>query len=878
MSTLIFALAGVLFSMPAAPAAPDSTGPVPDFSAEAYGNPESLLWPAYFWLWNAPLEESALRLQLHDMVAHGARSVCMLPMPHGFRPDSTNNSMDPDYLTEAYFERVRLAVDEAADLGMNWWLYDEGGWPSGLALGKVVEGHPELSRQRIVREEVPANVPFTVPGEALALVVEQPEAKVLRPGETWTASGEGARAFLYRIASEGASDLMNPDAVRRFLELTHEAYGKVLSPHFGKTIRLTFTDEPGTAMPRPPDFLPWTPGLDQLWQAQTSTPLLNALPELFTAPGKDSSPETARARIELYDLLSRRFADTYFGALEAWGREHGLASGGHLGGEDETLGAVKYSFGHLLRPLRRMDVPGVDLIWRQVFPGQGRQSNFPVAAATAAHQNGTRFAFSESFCVYGNGLTPEQMRWLVDYQYVRGINLIVMGCYPLSTRDHHMTGERPHFGAMNPLWDHLPEFHAYIARLGYALSVGVPKIHTALYYPVRDLWAWGAAAEEAVSTFEDAGAELMARQCAFDLVDDDVLAAADVGGGALIVGPMRYDTIVCGDVRWMAPESLARLEDFAQAGGRVLATGHIPTVDGTMEGNSVAPILSGTIEDLVGQVTPSVRLSPATRNLRTCVRSLEGQEIVMLFNEGEEAYTGVMAAAYPHVQTLDLQRGSMTTQSLDDEEVAVHLGAGESVVYLLSNDRVPAARPGGVPVAALEIRSEDLRVTGIRQYVAGSEDFEIVQPTITPPLPANAGDWNTWLSEDFSGEVDYTATIEIPESWGVSALRLETGPIEYAASVFLDGAPMGSLLWSPWQLDLQNCAPGKHQLVIRVANTLANELTSDRVSQAWAAKMGPGWPSPYHERALVFERESRGGGFTGPLYLRKIGGTEASGN
>ena len=160
-------------------AEPGSAAPLPSvalapsFDEAQFKEPEAVLWPAYFWLWNAPLDEEVLREQLRDMASHGARSVAMLPMPHGFRPDSTNNSMDPDYLTPEFFERVRFAVDEAAKLGMHWWLYDEGGWPSGRALGKVVEGHPELAATRLVRELVQPDTPFQVPADALALIVDR---------------------------------------------------------------------------------------------------------------------------------------------------------------------------------------------------------------------------------------------------------------------------------------------------------------------------------------------------------------------------------------------------------------------------------------------------------------------------------------------------------------------------------------------------------------------------------------------------------------------------------------------------------------------------------------------------------------------------------
>ena len=377
-----------------------SIGLIPDFNARDFQQPDAVLWPAYFWLWNATLDSERLRGQLEDMAAHDARSVCMLPMPHAFRPDSTNNGLDPDYLTSEYLERVRAAVDEAVRLGMTWWLYDEGGWPSGQALGKVVGGHPELTRRAITRERISADKLFSVPADALGLVVEGTEPKFVRPGDGWSPATPNETAYLYRTgAGSGAVDLLNPAATARFLGLTHESYASVLSKHFGKAVKFTFTDEPAVGMPQPPNSVPWFPGLQQAYEAQCGRSFLLDLPRFFVEPDERIPGAVARARVVLYDVMTRRFAEAYFERLKNWDRLHGLASGGHLGGDDETFGAVKYGYGHLLRQLRQMDVPGVDLIWRQLFPGLAGQSNFPVAAASAAHQNGTRFALSESFCV-----------------------------------------------------------------------------------------------------------------------------------------------------------------------------------------------------------------------------------------------------------------------------------------------------------------------------------------------------------------------------------------------------------------------------------------------------------------------------------------------
>ncbi len=857
----------VVLAAGAAWAAPDLTPPAA-LDLNQFKDPESVLWPGYFWLWNAPLDPDTLRAQLQDMAAHGARSVCMLPMPHGFRPDSTNNSLDPDYLTPEYFDRVRLAVEEAARLGMNWWLYDEGGWPSGQALGKVVEGHTELGVQRMVRERVEATAPYEVPKDAFALITDRVFPQSFAPGETWKPAGESA--WLYRVKQEGRPNLLNPDATKRFIELTHEGYRRVLGDYLGKTVRFTFTDEPGVPNLDVPKSIPWTQQMDALYSGRFGGDLKAILPRLFEEPGPDASPEVAKARIDFYDLWTGRFRDAYFGQLRDWAHGVGMGSGGHLNGEDETLNAVRYGFGQALRQLRAMDVPGVDVIWRQLFSGQPNPNHFPKYASSAAHQNGTRFAFTESFCVFGNGLTPAQMKWLIDYQFARGLNLFVGGCLPLSTRDHHMTGERPHFGPCNPLWDHLPGFHAYTARLGYLLSIGKPKITTALYYPARDMWALGLKAADAAGTQDQLAAALLARQCDFDLVDDDLLAGAKIEDGAVSAGAMRYDTIVCGNVRWMQPETRDTLLHFAQAGGKVLCLGAAPGVDGRPGAADAAWQVGADVDSLVRRVAPTVSLEPSAPGLRVAARTVTGGAIVALFNEAGGVYDGTLAADADHVCTLDVQTGGVAICPVADKRVVLHLEPGESRVFFMGGQPPTTTAPAQPTEDTLRI-DPDMIATPTRHYAVGEHDFEIVpSENKTGVSFAQATAWRDWLGEDYSGEAEYRVTFDLPESWANAPLQLETGPIQYAATVLLDGQAQGQMLWAPWRIALPPCTPGKHELVIRVANTLANELTSDRVKALWAEKKGPGWPSPYHERALVFERESRGGGLQGRVIIRLL--------
>lgn len=41
-----------------------------------------------------------------------------------------------------------------------------------------------------------------------------------------------------------SADLLNPEAVKAFIECTHERYYQYLSRHFGHTVIAMFTDEP----------------------------------------------------------------------------------------------------------------------------------------------------------------------------------------------------------------------------------------------------------------------------------------------------------------------------------------------------------------------------------------------------------------------------------------------------------------------------------------------------------------------------------------------------------------------------------------------------------------------------------------------------------
>ncbi len=818
------------------PAAPASVAPR-EFAWNSLKDPETLFWPSLFWWWNGTLDPALLREQISDMKAHDVRNVEMFFLSNDHRPGDYH--MDPDYLTPEFFQRVKFAVDEAARLDMDCWLYDEGAWPTG----RILRHRPDFASRYATCQ------------------------LAYRDGK-WTQMRDPS-SYVH-------ADFLDPKTTAVFIETTHQPYVDLLGPKLGSTVKFMFTDEPAYQYISLGRSIPWTPGGDALFQSRFGYNVLDdhLLDAFAVTDVSKLTPAQKKVRVDVFDFLSGRYRDTFFLPKRDWCRQHGLVHCGHLGGEDESLSPVRHGYGSAMRQLRTMDMPGVDAIWRQIFPGKRCEMNFPKLASSVIHQNGTALAFTESFAVYGSGLTPAEMKWVIDYQFVRGINIYLGSNYPVTTRDNSMTGERPRFSPVEPLWDFLPDFHRYVARLSYLIACGQPAIDTAVYYPLRDIWANGSPSDPALCTFNAISQALLDRQCDYDFIDDDVLSdpATHSDDGRLAVGPMRYRTIIVGPTQWITESARKRLDAFQAAGGHLIRLADPAQIDTAL-----------------AKITPTVQLDPPSPDIRTLLRRWPGGGAVFLFNEGEKPYSGRVSVALDGTPyQLDPVTG--TTHALPsavsgkesrgeggpETNIAIHtaplgLSPGQSALYLSATQPPPKLAP---PIASHSTQSLDLpdawtaRVD--RQYVVGEHDFEI-HPADNPQFkPVSLNPWAKTLSlgEDFSGWVTYRRTIDVPESMRSGRLLLDLAPLQYAARVSIDGRQIGRVLWSPWQIELPSLeGRARFVLEVQVTNTLANQLTSERVQKDWSNRKGPGWPTRYNAREIEFEKESRGGGLLGPVQL-----------
>jgi hypothetical protein len=846
------------------------------FDTLSFSRPPIDCYPGMFWNWNDRMDPQRIRKQLLDQQTHKCFTVAIVPLPRDFRPLTFGNHLDTEYLSDEYFSRYRLAMDEAKRLGMKAWLYDEGGWPSGSATGRVVKSDPSLAAQTLVAERrplAPDEKPLTPPG-AIASFVENGNVLVVCRIHRSTAEAN----YLHV-----ASDHLNPAATQRFIELTYEGYRRSIPDYLGSLIPWAFSDEATAPSFVPGKQMPWTDALPQIFRQKKGYDLVEALPLLLASPPGQTA-EAKRARIDFYDVWSALFQETYLLPIRDWCRAHGLLYGGHHSGEDETMGSALHGYGQILRAMRGMDLPGVDTIWRQLFPGQ-RNHHFPRYAGSVARQNGHN-AVTESFGVYGNGLTLAEMKWLVNFQYVRGCNRLVIESYPAGTSGNLMSGERPHFGPMNPLWQYQPIFQDYTARLGYMLSLGTGGGDVALYFPVRDFWAAAPAktSPEAQAN-DDVVLELEKHHVDFDFVDDDLLTPDAVVNGALHAGKMSYRTVVVSLARMMPSQTARTLAQFVRTGGTLVAVTSLPETGPAeprtfLQALETAPLHLGEErrvgkgrvvlvpkDELAQRVPSTLVLEPTADSLRVAARRLPSGMVYVITNEANAwVETSARIPARMRAKICDLETGNITKapQSL-------RLAPWGTVCLLI--DPQPA---GDVAIEPDLTRSlpvtGDWQIRRVVHTVIENDDYTRKTFSSDPWRRAVLGNWSELVGSDFSGTAEYRVSFVYDGPAGQEQF-LELGKVATAGEVWLNGERLGARVWQPyWFRTGKALRKGQNELRIQVTNTLANYLVSPAVRASWDAMKMTAWPGVYEPRQIEFERKSTESGLFGPVRLLAAAG------
>lgn len=568
-------------------------------------DPPAIFRGAPFWSWNGKLDADRLMAQLRTYRQMGIGGATI----------HVRTGLRTPYLGDEFMAHVKAAADETERLGMLTWLYDEDRWPSGFAGGMVTQDHSLRCRQLRMTCRRPA------PGEARPHAVHHsPDLPVTE--RTFVAAwamrfADGRLAEWRRIGQDGNpahgeiayyayvevspdstwfnnqqyANLLDPKAVRRFIQTTHERYAQVLGDRFGTLVPSIFTDEPlFLCMERPQAWddrrdlrTAWVDDLPETYAQRFGENLLDRLPAVMFDAADGSSAE---ARWRFHDHHTQRFSDAFAGQLGLWCQEHGIALTGHMM-EEPALARQTRWVGEVMRSLHHFQLPGIDMLF------DSREFTTAKQAQSVARQNGRPGTMSELY-----GVT----NW--DFPFAghlrQGNWQAAMG---VVVRVHHLTwysmaGEAKRdypasIGAHMPWWREYEAVEGHFARVAVAMQTGRPLCRVAMLHPIESYWvADGPTAEHAdrqamlEQGFTDTLTALLESQIDVDLVAESLLPTqgGQEASPQLQIGAMTYDVLVIPPVLTIRSSTLERLERFTEAGGTVLLRGDAPAlVDGVAD-------------------------------------------------------------------------------------------------------------------------------------------------------------------------------------------------------------------------------------------------------------------------------------------------------
>ena len=300
-----------------------------------------------------------------------------------------------EYLSNEYLDTLATVCEEAEKLDFSAiWLYDEFNWPSGSCGKRVPLENPKFA------------MPF------ICAYKQDGKIKVeIRHNPDYTA-------------------LMNPAAVDRFIELTHEQYYKRLKPYFGKLIKGIFTDEPeiGYWKDKAPDAIfcmGYYEGLEDDYRKLTGGDLFADI-----AAGLRGDPNYYPAVCA--ELLAKRFRTSYIDRLQAWCEKHGIVLTGHLMNENHPVSARK-SNGNILKVLPGFGLPGMDEI-NTKNTISGAEWLTMGTAMYAIEKRGNKGGLGELFAIGPCDLTFTRLNQMLYLTAAFGVDHYVLGIAPVDSR------------------------------------------------------------------------------------------------------------------------------------------------------------------------------------------------------------------------------------------------------------------------------------------------------------------------------------------------------------------------------------------------------------------------------------------------------------
>ena len=630
--------------------------------------------PIPFWSWNDSLEKNELIEQIHWMKDRGFGGFFM----------HARSGLDTEYLSKEWFDCIKVCCEEAEKLNMKAWAYDENGWPSGFADGKLLED--ENNRDRYLTYsigEYDANslVAYDIGKDSLVRVSD----------------GCSAGTFLnvYEHIAVSTADILNKEVVDQFINLTHERYKKEIGNQFASQIAGFFTDEP--------QYQRWkhlyTRVLPAYFYEKYGEDLLDGLGLMFVEK-KGYRSFRYKYWICMQELMLHAFGKNIYD----WCDANGVQLTGHYY-EEATLAGQMKGCGGIMPFYEYEHIPGVDKLGKYMAsPASAKQ------VSSVARQLGKKQVITESFAGCGWNVTPHELKRIVEHQYVCGVNMLCHHLLPYAETGQRKRDFPPHFSDVLP-WakKDLKTFNDYFTKLGYLLGESEEIVKVACFCPIRSVYLHYK--HEDISTVADfeksykEALELLSRwNIPYHIIDETILEKhGSSAHGILQVGKCAYDTIVFPKTETISQNTYRLLQGFLEQGGKVLFLDSSPTyLEGeaynfSFEGNVTMDEIQSAQEYCINRKDTNV--------LSTLHRDEQGRYFLYAVNISEYDTDEVtFQGPFDGFERYDLE-----TETYYRQSKTVVFRPGQSYILYFSDKFEEKAEEK--PVQKLEVRAENVPVT-----------------------------------------------------------------------------------------------------------------------------------------------------------------------
>ncbi len=792
-------------------------------------NPPEEFTPIPFWFWNDRLTKEEIIRQINDFYDKGVTGFVLHPRI-GIPEEIV-------YLSDSYFEFVHTAVEEAKRLGMLVILYDEAMYPSGSAKGLVVKDNPEYASKGLKMIEYPCNKneemridlfekESLVSAQAVnklspeaidlssskKLMVHNGKISFYPPDDgNWSIlvfveayTGGSIRGIHFgeddgEEHAPASADLLNPEAVAKFIQITHDRYYDRLKDYFGNTVIAMFTDEPDIlGRGSKPGLKPWTRDFLSYFKQHGNEE--EHLASLWFYTGE----ETETHRNNYRKAVNSRLTEAYYEQISKWCERHGIALTGHPAGSSD-IGLLEH-----------FHIPGQDVVWRWVAPEDGKategeHSTAGKCSADAARHRGRRRNLNEFLGVCSKespwALTPGDMKWYIDWLLVRGVNLLCPHAFYYSIDGKKRSHERPpDVGPNNLWWPHYKQFAQYMKRLSWLMTDSINQSRIAILCG-EDYLPWKIAKQ------------LYENQIEFNYLEDSLFSSTSLlTEGQIKIENQVYNTLIIEDSSKLQDTVLEKLEVFIQGGGEVISLINVDETP-TIKGVKTIDRAEEVIDTLSIVHREEVMISPRCKDIRVSKIVKDSQLFYFFVNEGEENYNGSFVLKEKgSVEKWDAWTCSIEKVNLRNQEgnlvVPMLLERRASIVYAVQINQKPLIKeevPADLYIEKLELDKN--------WYVNNHQLFALES-------------WHLWKGmESFSGTVVYENLFTLDEIDSIKKIFLNLGEVYEIVKVVLNDYEVGVKMWAPYHFEVNPAyvIKGINKLTVEVTNNRANEMDNARL-------------------------------------------------